>query len=661
MKVAFYVTSHGFGHASRVSALAMEFIKCGIECYIISDRPKFLFPKEGSFCHIIERYTDTGMIQDSWNVPSVEKTFAYLSDFWHRKEQIVEREKIFLEEKKIDLVVVDISYFPILSAKSLDIPVYAITNFDWYFNYVELVDENTDKEIVDIISEIYAIYQLCNKSYILPFSNEKSVKSLPHQIKCGNLAKHTKANKKAVCKEFDIDINKNLALITFGGIMSDISYFQKLTARDDYVFLTNSPIGNANNVILLPRDCDYSLLISSCDLVITKVGYSTLAETCAAGTYLCYATRDNFPEDEPLVAGLANYPHKQHFHLLDDSIDIELPVGKIDKYKGDSYSLKNSEIALDMISSFLQENYQNLEAIIDFGTNNSTLILYSSNAESFKIAHYDIRVTGIGLNIEDGLINKNSCQKAKRELTTQLELCKKLGLIPKVLVTNIGRVALNFDQFQKAINLSFNVEWEIISGEREAILGVKSSLFWAAKTRNFYNVDIGGSSTEISLIKDEEVVKISSLDCGILTYYHKFRASRLNFEQISELIQQDIEEKLHELSFPIKQSHNLCGIGKVFQNLTCIYDGKSNYEPFSEIKKFPLQKFMFNLHNIINHKSKYNYHDYNGKKLDETIFYISLGILQALNNILDTKELIVNPWGLEFGYLLEKRSKNNEI
>ena len=89
--------------------------------------------------------------------------------------------------------------------------------------------------------------------------------------------------------------------------------------------------------------------------------------------------------------------------------------------------------------------------------------------------------------------------------------------------------------------------------------------------------------------------------------------------------------------------------------------GKRNYEPFIDIKKFELQDFMFSLHNLINHKSKYNYHDYNGKKLDETIFYISLGILQALNNILDTKKLFVNPWGIEFGYLIEKRSRNNEV
>lgn len=661
MKVAFYVTSHGFGHSSRVTALVTEFIKFGCDCYIITDRPKFLFHAQGSYCHIIERQTDTGMIQSSWNAPSVEETFNDLKKLWDSRDAIVKKEEIFLKETGIDLVITDIPFLPIISAKNLHLPVYAITNFDWYFNYAGIIDDRTPPEIVNIISQIKEIYQLCDKSYILPFSNPASVQALPNQIKCGNLAKYSKPNKLAICSKYNIDESKKLALITFGGIMSDISYFEKLTEDQDYVFLTNSPIGDGDNIVLLPRDCDYSLLISSCDVVITKVGYSTLAETCAVGTYLCYATRENFPEDEPLVAELDHYPHSQHFKLSDNGIDIKLPQGHVGKYHSERFKLQNNKIALAMISSFIHENYDNLGAVIDFGTNNSTMLIYSLHQDIYKIAFYDLRITGIGLNLESGLINKHSADKAKQELSIQLDLCCQLGITPHILVTNIGRISTNFNLFQERINRYYNVDWEIISAEREANLGVKSSLLANNNQSNFYNVDIGGSSTEISLIKSNKIHTFVSLNLGILTYYQKFKNTRLNFEQISELIQQDIEISLMESNFPEKESNELYGIGKVFQNLACIYEGKTFYEQFSELKIYELQDFMFSLHNLINHKSKYNYHDYNGKKLNETIFYISLGVLQALNNILNTKTLVVNPLGLELGYLLEKRSNINEI
>jgi L-arabinokinase len=658
MKIALYVTSHGFGHASRVSALTQVLIKYGCDCYIITDRPKFLFPKEGSFCHLIERKTDTGMIQESWKVPSISQTYQELTNLWENKDRIVDLEEDFLKSNSIDLVIVDIPFLPILAAKRSGIPVYAITNFDWYFNYVELVNDQTPSKIKNIINEIKHIYQLCNKSFILPFSNDKSVEALPNQVKCGNLAKSSQANRDEICRQFNIDKSKKLALITFGGIMSDISYFENLTSNKDYVFLTNSPIGQADNIVLLPRDYDYSLLIASCDLVITKVGYSTLAETCAAGTYLCYATRDNFPEDRPLVEELKNYPHSQHFQLLDDKIDISLPKGKIDKYYSPRFSLKNNEIGLAIISSYLQEKSSNLGAVIDFGTNNSTLLIYSLDNDKHQVLYYDIRITGIGLNIDKELINQKSMTKAIRELSIQLDLCKASGIIPHILVTNIGRISKNFNQFEEKINRKYSVIWEVISPNREAKLGVISSLNVDNNNCDFYNLDIGGSSTEISLIKQGEIVELLSLPLGILIYYQRFKDSRYNFEQISEIIQQEIEELINDNDFPIKEGSCIYGVGKVFQNLSCIYEGKTHYEHFYELKNYDLQDFMFTLHDMINHKSKYNYHDYNGKKLNESIFYISLAILQAFNNVLHTNDLVVNPWGLEFGYLIEKENKN---
>ncbi len=654
MRIALYVTSHGFGHASRVSALSQELIKLGCDCYIVTDRPKFLFPKETSFCHIFSRATDTGMIQDTWKVPSVKKTFTELRNLWQNKESIIQRESSFLKEKAIDLVIVDIPFLPIEAAKRLDIPVFAITNFDWYFNYVKLTDNNTDPEILSIIEEIKQIYSKCDESYILPFSNKDSVEALPRQKKCGNLAKSSISQRDKVCQQFDIDPNKKLALITFGGIMSDISYFSNLTNNKDYVFLTNSPIGKADNIVLLPRDYDYSLLISSCDVVITKVGYSTLAETCAVGTYLCYATRDNFPEDVPLVEELKHYPNSQHFKLLDNKIEIDLPKGQINKEIIPRFTLHNREIALEIISSFIKFKYDHLGAVIDFGTNNSTLLIYSQAEKQAQIAYYDIRITGIGMNINNGILNTKSIDKAFKELAIQLELCKKLNLIPHILVTNIGRISSNFHTFEDLINRKYKVIWEVISPEREAKLGVVSSLNSENIECDFYNIDIGGSSTEISLIRKGRIENLISLPIGILLYYQKFEKTRLNFEQISELIQQEIEEMIDDKDFPLKKGSCMYGIGKVFQNLACIYEGKDHYQHFYNLKHFDLQDFMFALHDMINHKSKYNYHDYNGKKLNDTIFYISLAILQALNNVLHTDKLVVNPLGLEFGYLIEK-------
>ncbi|MFA7056879.1 MAG: hypothetical protein WC155_04855 [Candidatus Cloacimonadales bacterium] len=660
MKIAIYVTSHGFGHASRMCALTTELMKFGCECFIISDRPAFLFPTENSLCHLIARQTDTGMLQSSWKTPDVDATFTKLKEFWNKKDEIIEVEKEFLSTNGIDFVIVDIPPLPIVAAKELNLPVLAITNFDWYFNYNEVVSNKTDETIKQIIAEIYAIYQKCDKSYILPFSNFKSVESLPNQIKCGNLAKLTKPNKEKICKEFKLDKSKKLVLITFGGITSDITYFASLTANKEYIFLTNSPIGEADNVVLLPRDYNYSLLIASCDVVITKVGYSTLAETCGAGTYLCYASRDNFPEDEPLIAELANYPHSQHFELTDGQLKIELPTGKVTKYHDDRFELQNEEIALAMLTEIITAQ-KNISAVIDFGTNNSTLLIYSLTKNNYKIIHKDIKITGIGYNLKDNHLAQESIKRAEKELTIQLSLCHALKLNPKILVTNIGRIATNFGEFQALLNEKFSTDWEIVSASYEALLGNKSSHFLTATKGEFYNLDIGGSSTEISLLINTKIVDSISLECGILKYYSLYKDKRLNFEQISELVQLDMENQLNNVEFVKYRTPLMVGIGKVFQNLACIYDGLTNFSQSNEVKFYDLQDFLANLHDLINNRMNYNYHDYDGKILDIKIFYVSLAIVQGLSNILYTDELGVNPYGIELGYVILQKEKSSEI
>ena len=68
MKVAIYVSNHGFGHAKRMSALADEFGKYGIYCYIITNRPAHLFDYlNPQFYELHSVSLDFGIKQEKWN------------------------------------------------------------------------------------------------------------------------------------------------------------------------------------------------------------------------------------------------------------------------------------------------------------------------------------------------------------------------------------------------------------------------------------------------------------------------------------------------------------------------------------------------------------------------------------------------------------------
>ena len=92
-----------------------------------------------------------------------------------------------------------------------------------------------------------------------------------------------------------------MVLITMGGIQTDFSFLNnKLPARNMvYVVPGMEAItGLADNVITLPHHSDFFHpdLINACDIVIGKVGYSTLAEVYHAGKPFGYIPRIGFRE-----------------------------------------------------------------------------------------------------------------------------------------------------------------------------------------------------------------------------------------------------------------------------------------------------------------------------------------------------------------------------
>ena len=96
-------------------------------------------------------------------------------------------------------------------------------------------------------------------------------------------------------------------MLTMGGIPGDYPFVQQLTQQQPslvFVIPGGAPaIERHGNVILLPHQSAFYHpdLIHASDVVIGKVGYSTIAEIFAAGVPFGYITRPNFRESAALV------------------------------------------------------------------------------------------------------------------------------------------------------------------------------------------------------------------------------------------------------------------------------------------------------------------------------------------------------------------------
>ena len=130
--VAYFISSHGFGHAARACAVMHELNKMGEYHFIIfSEVPLWFFQESLKFKFDYQIYkSDVGLIQqDPFNenltdtLKALEKIYPVSSD------EIFRLKKIF-SNLKIDLVICDISPVGIIAANDASIPT--LSNREFY-------------------------------------------------------------------------------------------------------------------------------------------------------------------------------------------------------------------------------------------------------------------------------------------------------------------------------------------------------------------------------------------------------------------------------------------------------------------------------------------------------------------------------------------------
>ena len=196
MKIALYASSHGFGHASRIAALADSFIRFGIYIYICTDRPRFLFQDlKAEDYQYREISIDRGVVHGANLVTDLPATKSALLRLFGQREEIVAREVEFLRQEQIDLVIADIPFFIVEACGYAEVPVFGVSNFDWAFIYGGIFAGDADMQ--PIINTIWSLHRRMDKSYLLDLGNKDSVPGFKNPVP-GGLLTREKPDRKSV-------------------------------------------------------------------------------------------------------------------------------------------------------------------------------------------------------------------------------------------------------------------------------------------------------------------------------------------------------------------------------------------------------------------------------------------------------------------------------
>jgi len=201
-----------------------------------------------------------------------QKTFTSVQDWIKTWKDIKFQEEInFCKQKQVDLIITDITPFPYLVADKLKIPSLAISNFNWYNVYKSMGLDTTNLEF------LRECYQYAENALILPFEGDMTV--FKNRQDVGLVSREISEDKQSIFKKIGKKRNSTLIFLGIGKSISPNFLKNVKLSSKRYDFLLSFQVNNYENVFKIPsNETESQNFVNACDLMISKCGYSTVAE-----------------------------------------------------------------------------------------------------------------------------------------------------------------------------------------------------------------------------------------------------------------------------------------------------------------------------------------------------------------------------------------------
>lgn len=159
-------------------------------------------------------------------------------------------------------------------------------------------------------------------------------------------------------------------------------------------------------------------------------------------------------------------------------------------------------------------------ASIDIGSNAVRLLISRVISEDGRTELKKVEFVRVPLRLGDDVFRTGKVSKEKKQLLYKsLEAYKLLMEVHQVddyiaCGTSAMREASNGKKIMDKVLKEFDLKIEIISGKRESEIILKSVMNYFPENGNYLNIDVGGGSTEMTVIDDHKPVLSVSFDIG---------------------------------------------------------------------------------------------------------------------------------------------------
>lgn len=308
-RIAWFVTPHGFGHAARtaaiVEALGRRLPECGIDLW--TSVPDWFFAESLTVpFRRRELACDVGLIQKSPVEEDLPASLAALERFWDAAERFRVREvAAAVSASGASCVVADIAPFGLDVARAAGLPSVLIENFTWDWIYEPLAAAEPRfafwaEKLRGKLAQADLHLQL--EPSCRPLADAAAVLPAPP---IPPVARPPRRSRAEIAERLGIPAGDGLVLVSFGGVEHRLANLAPLARHAGTTFVVpgGSPVERwEGNLRLLPHHSPvhHPDLVAAADVVVGKLGYSTVAEAVAARSRMLFVPRPGFRESAVL-------------------------------------------------------------------------------------------------------------------------------------------------------------------------------------------------------------------------------------------------------------------------------------------------------------------------------------------------------------------------
>jgi hypothetical protein len=317
LRVAYFVSSHGFGHAARASAVMAAVWRRdpAVRFEVFTGVPRWFF--DDSLGRGVGHHSETvdfGLVQTTALEEDLKATVAELGGWIPFPESRVDGLAARLATLGARLVICDVAPLGLAAARRAGLPSLLVENFTWDWIYGGYADAEPGlRPFAEYLAGVFAAADRHVQA-------EPFCRPAAGAVRVAPIARRPRRRRSQTRAALGVPADEPMALVTMGGIEWDYGELEARGRRggasDPWLVIpggSREPRTRGRLVLLPHRSRFYHPdLVHAADAVVGKLGYSTLAEVRAAGVPFGYVPRAGFPESPKLEAWVKRcLPHRR--------------------------------------------------------------------------------------------------------------------------------------------------------------------------------------------------------------------------------------------------------------------------------------------------------------------------------------------------------------